>query len=255
MRRSCALVVALCVAQMLLAQIRIIPQEKLLEAEPKAIANSPLQFVGEEVSFGTIDEMSGVWQGRARLRNLGVDTLAITQIKTTCGCLKAEVAKRVLAPKEEVAVALRYYPRGHAGRVRQRVLVYTNHSSAMPSAMLTLTGQVTASEDRSDDYPYTRGVLRLRQDTLRLSGVKEAQRVAIMNGGSTELELSVDENFLPKGMKVCFEPSRLAPKAEGTMIVEYEPTTETTPAKLGKIYIKGLNLPPRQSAIDVILKN
>ena len=254
MRRSCALVVALCVAQMLLAQIRIIPQEKLLEAEPKAIANSPLQFVGEEVSFGTIDEMSGVWQGGARLRNLGVDTLAITQIKTTCGCLRAEVIKRVLAPQEEVAVALRYYPRGHAGRVRQRVLVYTNHSSAMPSAVLTLTGQVTASEDRSDDYPYTRGVLRLRQDTLHLSGVKEAQRVAIMNGGSTELELSVDENFLPKGMKVRFEPARLAPKAEGTMIVEYNPTTEQSPATLGKIYIKGLNLPPRQSAIDVVVK-
>jgi hypothetical protein len=76
-----------------------------------------------------------------------------------------------------------------------------------------------------------------------------------MNGGSVELKLEVDANLLPKGVKVRFEPSRVAPKGQGEMVVEYEPTTETTPAKLGKIYIKGLNLPPRQSAIDVILKN
>ena len=248
-------VVMLCAVQLLSAQIRIISQNKLLEADPKTVANSSLQFVSEEVNFGTIDEMSGVWQGGAKLRNSGADTLVVTQIKSTCGCLKAELAKRVIAPKEEVAVTLKYYPRGHAGRVRQRVLLYTSLSSEKPSTVLTLTGLVTASEDKSFYYPYTRGVLRLRQDTVRLSGEREVQRIAIMNGGSAELKLEVDANLLPKGVKVRFEPSRVAPKGQGEMVVEYEPTTETTPAKLGKIYIKGLNLPPRQSAIDVILKN
>lgn len=254
MRRIIA-VAMLCAVQLLSAQIRIIPQDKLLEATPKATNNSPLRFEREEVSFGTIDEMSGVWQGRAVLRNLGADTIAITQLKTTCGCLKAEVSKRVIAPNEKLSVALKYYPRGHAGRVRQRVLLYTNIASERPSAVLTLTGLVTASEDRSDDYPYTRGVLRLRQDAVRLSGEREVQRIAFMNGGSTELNLEVDANLLPKGVSVRFEPSKVAPKGEGDMVVEYTPTAETAPVNFGKIYIKGLNLPPRQSAIDVILKN
>ncbi len=252
--RLLVLAVALCAAQLSWAQIRIIPQDVVRKAAEIEVVDNSLQFRPNSADFGTIDEMSGVWQGGVKLQNLGADTLAITQIKTTCGCLKAEVAKRVLAPKEEVAVALKYYPRGHAGRVRQRVLVYTNRSNDNPSAVLTLTGLVTASEDRSDDYPYTRGVLRLRQDTVRLSGEREALRIAIMNGGSAELVLSADENFLPKGVKVRFEPARIAPKGQGSMVVEYNPTTEQSPANLGRIYIKGLNLPPRQSAIDVVVK-
>lgn len=253
--RGFVVVAMLCAAQLLSAQIRIIPQDKLLEAEPKAIANSPLRFASDEVSFGTIEEMLSLWQGSVVLKNEGAEPISITQIKCTCGCLKAELPKRLLAPKESIKVALKYYPRGHAGRVRQRVLLYTNLSSGRPSAVLTLTGLVTASEDRSDDYPYLRGVLRLRQDTVRLSGEREVLRIAFMNGGSTELKLGVDVNLLPKGMKVRFEPSIVAPKGQGEMVVEYLPTTETPTTYLGKIYIKGLNLPPRQSAIDVVLKN
>ena len=252
--RLLILAVALCAVQLLSAQIRIIPQDVVRKATEIEVVDNSLQFRPNSADFGTIEEMSGVWQGGVKLQNLGADTLAITQIKTTCGCLRAELAKRVLAPNEEVAVALKYYPRGHAGRVRQRVLVYTNRSNEEPSAVLTLTGLVTASEDKSDDYPYTRGVLRLRQDTIRLSGEREVLRIAILNGGSTELALGADENFLPKGVKVRFEPTRLAPKGEGSMVVEYNPTTEQLPANLGRIYIKGLNLPPRQSAIDVVVK-
>ena len=241
--------------QLLSAQIRIIPQDKLLEAaNPKQVA-SPLRFAADKVTFGTIDEMSGVWQGSATLVNSGTDTIVITRIKSTCGCLKAELPKRLLAPNEAIKVALKYYPRGHAGMVRQRLFLYTAISEEHPSAIMELRGVVTASADRSDDYPYSRGVLRLRQDTVRLSGEREVMRVAFMNGGSTELHLAVDTNLLPKGVKVRFEPSKVAPKGEGEMVVEFTPTTEKTPMRLGKIYIRGLSLPPRQSAIDVILKN
>ena len=253
--KAILLAVALCAMQSVSAQIRIISQDKVRKATDIEVADSSLQFNTQSVDFGTIDEMSGVWQGSAKLRNSGADTLVVTQVKSTCGCLKAEIAKRVIAPKEEVAVALRYYPRGHAGRVRQRVLLYANTSSEKPSALLTLTGLVIASADRSDDYPYSRGVLRLRQDTVRLSGEREVLRVAFMNGGSTELKLAANANLLPKGVKVRFEPSQVAPKGEGEMVVEFVPTTEKLPTTLGKIYIEGLNLPPRQSAIDVILKN
>ena len=250
-------IIMLCAVQLLSAQIRIIPQEELLKAQPKAAENSSLKFASEEVDFGAIDEMSGVWQGSAKLVNRGTDTVALTQIKSTCGSLKAELQKRVLAHQESATVALKYYPRGHAGRVMQRVLVYTNGATDEISAILELKGLVTASADRSDDYPYTRGVLRLRQDTVRLSGEREVLRVAFMNGGSTELRLTANANLLPKGVKVRFEPSNVAPKGEGEMVVEYAPTptAEKLPATLGKIYIEGLNLPPRQSAIDVVLKN
>ena len=252
--RGVAVVLMLCAVQLLSAQIRIIPQDVVRKAAEIEVAENSLQFTPSGADFGTIDEMSGPWLGSAKLRNSGKETLVVTQIKTTCGCLKAECAKRLLVPNEEVRVELKYYPRGHAGVVRQRVLVYTNRSSEKPTAVLTLTGRVTASQDRSDDYPYSRGVLRLRQDTIRLSSTREVQRIAIMNGGSTELRLAVDENFLPEGLRVRFEPATIAPKGEGDMVVEYHSSADKLPANLGTIYIKGLNLPPRQSAIEVVLK-
>ena len=255
MRRFITVVMLLAV-QSLSAQIRIIPQERVLEAaNPKAVASS-LRFVPERVDFGTIDEMSGVWQGEAMLVNGGADTVVVTNVKSTCGCLKADFARRVIAPNGRVVVALKYYPRGHAGRVVQRLLVYTNRSETKPSAILSVGGLVTASEDRSDDYPYMRGVLRLRQEQVVFddSG-RQVQRIAFMNGGSTELNLEVDTNLLPKGVSVRFEPSSVAPKGQGDVVVEYNPTEVTLPTSLSKIYIKGLNIPPRHSAIDVILKN
>lgn len=255
MRRWVA-VVMLCAVQMLSAQIHIIPHDKLLEAAEPKKANSSLRPMADKVDFGTIDEMAGVWLGRATLVNDGVDTIVITRLRSTCGCLRAEVSKNILAPKEKVAVFLKYYPRGHAGRVLQRVFVYTDISNEHPSAIVRLEGVVTASTDRRDDYPYTRGVLRLRQERVRFDGLgREVVRVAIMNGGSSILQPTADANFLPKGLRVRFEPAVLIPKQEGDMVIEYTPTVNESEIRHFRIYLKGLNVPPRQSAIEVVVEN
>ena len=245
-------VIMLFVVQVLSAQIRIIPQERVLEvAAPKSI-DSSLRFATEMVDFGTIDEMSGVWQGSAKVLNIGADTIAITQAKSTCGCLQVALPKRVLAPKESITVTLKYYPRGHAGRVLQRVLLYSNASEEHPSAILQLRGVVTASADRSDDYPYTRGTLRLRQEELRFEAVgRQVQRIACMNGGSTELRVAVDTLLTSRGLKVRFEPSILAPKQEGDMVVEYEPQQGVEAALPLKIYLKVPGVAPRNGVVKV----
>ena len=125
-----------------------------------------------------------------------------------------------------------------------------------PSAILAVGGLVTASEDRSDDYPYQRGVLRLRQERISLTATeRQVVRIAVMNGGSTIIRPEADGMFLPSGVRVRFEPSQLKPKEQGDLVVEYVPQSETTAAKSFKIFVKGLNVPPRQSAIDVIFGN
>lgn len=254
-RGAVAVVLVILSVHFVDAQIRIIPQERLLDAASPKVAESSLRIIDDKVNFGTIDEMSGVWQGSATLINGGAETVAITRLKSTCGCLKAEVQRMVLAPGERTTMILKYYPRGHAGRVMQRVLVYTNASTNDPSAILQLQGVVTASADRSDDYPYERGALRLRQEELKFdySG-RQSLRIAVMNGGTTTLRPSVDAHFLPKGVKVRFEPTTLAPKQEGDMVVEYEPQSGTNTAGGYVLYLKGLNIPPRQSTIKITIR-
>lgn len=251
MRRG-VVVAMLCVAQIVSAQIRIIPQSQLEAATPKATEDSPLRFQPTEVNFGTIEEMSGVWHGSAKLVNIGTDTVAITQIKSTCGCLKAELQDRVLSPKESVVVALKYYPRGHAGRVMQRVILYANGAPDRPAAILQLKGLVTASEDRSDDYPYSRGTLRLRQEVVRFEATGEQiMRVACMNGGSTILQPKIDTLLSSKGLKVRFEPAVLAPKAEGYMVVTYTPKDKVAESVTKKIHLKLPGVPPRHGVVEV----
>ncbi len=255
-QRAVSIVVMVFAVQMLSAQIRIIPQDKLLEAATPKVVSSSLRFTPERADFGTIDEMSGVWQGSAMLTNRGADTIVVTRIKTTCGCLVADVAKRVLAPNEQSRVSLKYYPRGHAGRVLQRVMLYTTRSDENPSALLQVGGVVTAAEDRSDDYPYVRGVLRLRQERVSLTATeRQVVRIAVMNGGSTEIRPEADRMFLPSCVSVHFEPSQLKPKEQGDLIVTYEPKGDEGEAKNFKIFVKGISVPPRQSAIDVIFEN
>ena len=244
--------VLLCAVQMLSAQIRIIPQERILEAANPRSVSSSLRFSSEVVDFGTIDEMSGVWQGVVDVVNTGNDTIAITQVKSTCSCLQIGIPKRVLAPKESVKATLKYYPRGHAGRITQRVLLYSNVSAEYPSAIMQLRGVVTASADRSDDYPYTRGTLRLRQEEVRFDVAgRQVQRIACMNGGSTKLRLAVDTLLTSRGVRVRFEPSTLAPKQEGDIVVEYEPQQVIKGEKPLKIYLKLPDIAPRHSVIGV----
>lgn len=244
----------ICCVQFATAQIRIIPRDKVLETANPMMVQSPLRITTDSVNFGTIDEMSGVWQGRTELVNTGDDTIALTQIKSTCGCLRAEVPQRFVLPKSKIELNLRYYPRGHAGNVFQRVFIYTNYSQSQPSAILQLRGVVTASADRSDDYPYARGVLRLRQEQITLGATAEVQRIACMNGGSIELEPKVDTMLLPQGVKVYFEPAKLAPKGEGDMVIKYLPQSGEGGINGGKIYIKGVGVPPRQSCIEIEIK-
>lgn len=253
MRRVCVFVMMLWAVQLVFAQIRIIPQDRLEAANPK-VATSALGFVPSEVNFGTIEEMLSVWQGSAKLVNSGADTIVLTQIKSTCGCLKAEVQKRILAPKESAAVVLKYYPRGHAGDVMQRVLVYTNLSKEQPSAILQLRGVVTASADRSDDYPYTRGALRLRQEVVRLDGdAKQIIRIACMNGGSIKICPAVDTLLTSKTLRVWFEPAELSPKQEGDMVVEYNPHNEDTMKMAQRVYLRLPGITPRHGIIEVLI--
>ena len=252
MRRVATYLIMLCAVNFATAQIRIIPREKVLSAAEPKMAVSPLQFVPQSVDFGAIDEMMGVWQGRAKLVNRGADTVVVAQLKSTCGCLKAELSKRIILPKEEVEVRLKYYPRGHAGSVMQRVFLYTTVTGEDPVAVLRLTGKVIASADRSDDYPYSRGVLLLRQDRVVLKR-GEQLRVACMNGGSTPIRPKVDTLLTSRGVKVRFEPSRLEPKQEGYMMVELSAQTIVNDTQSAKIYLMDIGVPPRQGGVEVLV--
>lgn len=244
-------VLALLVGSEALAQIKIIPKSKLDSvANPRTVVNAKMRFVdGNRFSVGTINEEADAWQHSVKWNNDRVEAIAITSVKSSCSCLKAEVVDKVVKAGSIGEIKLTYNPKGHMGAFEQRVYIYTNLSQSVPTAVLYVEGRVVASASHASEYPYHRGMLRLRQDTLQVaSGREQTLRVACFNAGMRAMRLREDTLLSSRGVTMRSEPEVLAGGAEGDLIITYRPTKEAKEQSL-RLYIMGLTLPPRERMI------
>jgi hypothetical protein len=246
------LVMATMLCAVASAQLQLIPQQKLDSvANPRIVEGAKMQFSsGDKISFATIKEDAEPWEQSIEWRNGGDKTLVVTRVTTSCSCLQATAAKGAVKSGEEATLHLKYYPKGHPGKVEQRVFIYTNLSATMPSAIITVRGEVLPSADRRADYPFRRGVLLLRYEGLTFAGDKpQVERIACLNSGSRALKLSADE-FSSQGLTLRSEPAVLQSGEEGDLVITYTPDEDKQPSWL-KLYIKGLDEPLRAREIEV----
>ena len=246
-------VLALLVSTETMAQIKIIPKSKLDSvANPRTVANAKVVFPdGERFAVGAIREDADVWQRSVKWRNDRSETVVITSVKSSCSCLKAEVVDKVVKAGSEGEITLTYNPKGHMGAFEQRVYIYTNLSQSMPTAVLYVVGRVVVSASHASEYPYHRGMLRLRQDTLQVvAGREQTLRVACFNAGTRAMRLREDTLLSSRGVTMRSEPEVLAGGAEGDLIITYSPMKGTKEQSL-RLYIMGLTLPPRERMIQL----
>ena len=240
------------------AQIKLISREKLDSvANPRTVEGAKMLFEGgATISFGTISEDAGKWEKVLEWRNGGEETLVVTRVTTTCSCLQAVADKGAVKRGGKSAIRLAYYPKGHPGKVEQRVFIYTNLSSSKPTAIVTLKGVVTPSADHSADYPYHRGELRLRRDTLHLMGDRsQTERIACLNSGNRAMRLVADSMLSSRGLTLCTEPEVLPAGGEGDLLVTYTPEKDAKRPLWLKLYIKGLALPLREREIYIKIES
>ena len=242
------------------AQIRLIPQSKVDSARNVVATNVGMRFAaGMTVDFGQIDEDGGAWQGSIVWQNGSDSALRITRITTSCGCLRAECDRSEVAAGGEGTLRLTYYPQGHAGAVTQRIFVYTDRSPRVPSAVLTVRGEVRAAADQSANYPYTRGALLIRQTWVRFAGEGvQTERVACMNNGAKPLKISVDTLLSSPEIEVRTDPAVLQAGEDGDLVITYTPRadgvrqTRVSMAR-ARLFLNGLGVAPRERAIEVFV--
>lgn len=253
MRRVAILLCLLALSGNLSAQMVLIPQQVRDSVNMQTtVADSPLVASnGGKVSMGTVAEDGGVWNGVATLQNKGDKPLVITRITTTCGCLQAEPESKSLAAGASCKLELIFNPRGRIGAVSQRVMIYSSLSDSKPAAIIEVTGQVIASADRASDYPYSRGALLLRSEKITVEG-RGVVRVACYNGGDKPLTISADPLLSPAGVSVTTEPSPLAPKSEGDLVIRFEREIDD---RDNALHLKGLDVTPRERRVELIKKN
>lgn len=233
------------------AQIKIIPKTKLDSvANPRTVADAKMTFAdGVKLSVGNISEDAAEWGRSVKWRNDRAEAIVVTTVKSSCSCLKAEVVDKVVKAGSEGEIKLTYNPKGHMGAFEQRVYIYTNLSQSVPTAVLYVVGRVVASASHASEYPYHRGMLRLRQDTLQVeAGREQTMRVACYNAGTRAMRLREDTLLSSRGITMRSEPEVLAGGAEGDLIITYSPTKGVKEQSL-RLYIMGLTLPPRERMI------
>lgn len=137
--RFIILAVALAFSYNAMAQIKILPKERI-----DSIANPPLAPNAGNVAFErqmiTAEFALGDQESRTfeyRFVNKGNTPIVITRLVSTCSCAKAEYDKRIIKPGERGVIRLIYSPEGRIGTNVRRVFVYTGDNT-QPSAVLRL---------------------------------------------------------------------------------------------------------------------
>lgn len=242
---------AMLPTSVLRAQLPIIPREVREAAKPTAVEGEWLIFDdGTNITFGTISEDDAPWQTTLHWRTKEGRKLTITRVQTTCGCLVAKWDRRASVEASKGTIEVTYHPKGHAGKVNQRLFVYTSLSDEKPTAIISLVGTVTPSIDRSGDYQHSAGVLGMRQKSVVITEGGGRARIAVMNCGSTPLRITHDSKLSTPNIKAHTEPEILESGAEGDLVIEYK--SNKTDAVM--LYLAGLNTPPRERKIEVTIE-
>lgn len=235
------------------AQMRIISREKV-----DAVSNPRLSADSASVAFDVrhiiADQMTEDDAPKTfiyNFKNIGVKTLNIHRLVSTCSCASATCTVSSLAPGESAQINVRYNPKGHPGKFERRFFLYTQEGNN-PAAILRLSVDVTSGQDHSIQWPVQMGGIRLRvADVSFTQGQKAVETINFLNLTGKPLKLECEEMFLPQCIAFSSEP--VADGAEGVMTVTYDPTKPGARDNM-KLILKGLGLPPSKSTINIRIK-
>lgn len=236
------------------AQMKMVPREKLESVSNPVLSADSAAFLFEtrHIKAEPMSEDDAPVLFRYRFRNVSRDVMKINRLVSTCMCASASCPVSSVSPGESSEIIVRYDPKGHPGRFERKIFVYSDDGDS-PAAVLRLSVEVINGADTSDDWPVQKGCIRLRRDNLTFTeGERAVEKLRFINLSGKELRLSCEEAFLPQCLSFRTEPETVKAGQTGEMIISYDPSKEGRASM--KIMLKGLGVPPSQSAIEVKMK-
>ena len=233
------------------AQMKMVSKEKLESVSNPALSwdSAAFSFDARHIKAEPMNEDDTPVVFRYRFRNVSDKTLKIGRIASTCSCASASCPVSEVAPGESSEILVRYDPKGHPGRFERRIFVYTDNGSD-PAAVLKLSVEVSTGNDLSADWPFQKGGIRLRRGSVEfVEGVKAVEKIRFINLTGKDLRLQCEESFLPPCLSFRSVPEMVKDGQTGEMVISYDPTKQSRSSM--KIMLKGLGVPPSQSAIEV----
>ncbi|MDZ7269152.1 MAG: DUF1573 domain-containing protein [candidate division KSB1 bacterium] len=115
----------------------------LAQDSTKTVRGAKIEFVETSYDFGSAAQNTTV-KHIFKFKNVGSDTLKITQVKTSCGCTAAESSK-IIPPQKEGQIEVTYSTGHSSGRVYKTVYVFSNDVTA-PQRSISIHGVVAAEK-------------------------------------------------------------------------------------------------------------
>lgn len=189
-----------------------------------------------------------------KLRNTTAATVAITQLRSTCSCLKVATLPRALKPNEELEVVATFNPAGRSGKIKLDIFVYTSLDAQSPTERLTVTGVMNIG-DKYSHLPYGMGELRLSRRSVTIDnckvGATRTERIAVANAGTRELTISAQSTV--EGLSLRLEPTTLMPGEEGDIMISYTTKQAVTQDIQTMLIVDGCSGRPTDRAIKVTI--
>lgn len=236
------------------AQMKMVSKEKLESVSNPVLSADSASFLFEtrHIKAEPMNEDEAPAIFRYRFKNVSEDELKLSRIVTTCSCASASCPVSSVAPGESSEIIVRYDPKGHPGRFERKIFVYSD-DEASPAAVLRLSVEVVNGADVSNDWPIQKGSIRIRRDNVTfVEGERAVEKLRFINLSGKDLRLTCEESFLPQCLSFRTEPETVKDGQTGEMIITYDPSKDARTSM--KIMLKGIGLPPSQSAIEVKMK-
>ena len=268
------LILGLMLSVPLAAQIRIVPREKLeQQLGPDADA---LAFERSEVTLPAMSEDSEPVRVVFTVKNVSAQAVYLTRIASSCSCLKVEAPEALvgaavssgssvssgsgqgsrylkLAPGDSTKIRALYDPKGHPGKFRRRLSVYTAASEDLPAAVLTVAADVSWSSNPDVEFPVRCGNLLLSRSFVELSRGSETVAIRCCNASGKPMKLSCDTAFLPFPVKMSCVPEVLQPGEKGRIVLVIDAGSAYGAGEYPLI-LKGCGARPSESGIILKIK-
>ena len=232
------------------AQMKIIPREKVDEVSNPHLSadSSSVAFDVTHIIADPMNEDDAPKNFVYTFKNVGVKTLKIVRLVSTCSCATATCSVKTVEPGASAKINVRYNPKGHPGNFERKVYVYTQQGNR-PAAVLRLSVDVSNGADHATLWPIQMGGIRLRTTEVTFTqGKKSVETISFLNLSGGTLKLECETAFLPACL--TFSSEEVPNGSEGSMQISYDPT-KPGERETFKLILKGLGLPPSKSTITV----
>lgn len=195
--------------------------------EPTEVpSKARIQILEREFDFGFAPQ-EGFLVHHYKVKNVGEDTLVITNVRPTCGCTAAPLTKNRLAPGEETYITAIFNTRGFTRKVTKSINVTSNDPTNKTLALTFSTDLDTAWFGNSPIIAEPKVI-----DFGKCEQLKDEIKIKIKNRHEKILTLKVIDYTDGIILKPALDNNPLKPKRETQCTVKLDPDCiKTEPLK------------------------